>query len=75
MGASQVKGVDFSEEMLRGASQNCKDCNNIKFIHGDAYDTKLPDGEYDIILERALIHHLVDYSRSECTRNEWISIA
>jgi ubiquinone/menaquinone biosynthesis C-methylase UbiE len=63
MGASQVTGVDFSEEMLKGASQNCMDCKNVTFVQGDAYDTKLPEGGYDIILERALIHHLVDLNR------------
>ncbi|WP_169091364.1 class I SAM-dependent methyltransferase [Paenibacillus sp. PL91] len=63
MDASDVTGVDFSEEMLKGASQNCVDCDNVLFVLGDAYDTKLPDSKYDLILERALIHHLVDLNR------------
>lgn len=63
LGAAQVTGVDFSDEMLKGASQNCMDCENVRFVQGDAYDTKLPERTYDIILERALIHHLVDLEK------------
>lgn len=60
MGASHVIGVDFSEEMLRGAANNCKDIQNATFVKGDAYQTNLPANERDIVLERALIHHLSD---------------
>jgi len=60
MGASQVTGVDFSEEMLTAARNNCNDLQNATFIKGDAYETSLPAGKFDIVLERALIHHLKD---------------
>ncbi|PEL13606.1 class I SAM-dependent methyltransferase [Bacillus sp. AFS017336] len=58
LSVNQVTAVDFSEEMLKGAAENCKDYKNIKFSKGDAYDTKLPSSSYDVILERALVHHL-----------------
>ncbi|MFB7138987.1 class I SAM-dependent methyltransferase [Gottfriedia sp. NPDC056225] len=58
LNVNQVTAVDFSEEMLKGAVENCKDYNNIMFSKGDAYDTKLPSSSYDVILERALVHHL-----------------
>lgn len=60
IGALHVTGVDFSLEMIKGASQNCINYDNVLFVHGDAYDTKLPESKYDIVLERALIHHLDD---------------
>ncbi|MFC9712414.1 class I SAM-dependent methyltransferase [Paenibacillus sp. NPDC056933] len=60
MGAVQVTGVDFSEEMLKGASANCKSIPHITFLSGNAYDTQLPDHKFDLVLERALIHHLND---------------
>jgi ubiquinone/menaquinone biosynthesis C-methylase UbiE len=60
LGASQVTGVDFSEEMLKGASKNCKNLSNVTFMQGNAYNSRLPDNKFDIILERALIHHLND---------------
>lgn len=60
MGASHVIGVDFSEEMLKGATENCKNIDNVTFLQGDAYNTNLPANEFDIVLERALIHHLQD---------------
>lgn len=60
MGASHVMGVDFSEEMLKAAANNCKDIPNAAFLKGDAYQTNLPANEVDIVLERALIHHLND---------------
>ncbi|MFD0692472.1 class I SAM-dependent methyltransferase [Paenibacillus sp. GCM10027628] len=59
-GASHVTGVDFSAEMLKGASQNCSDVNNVSFVQGNAYGTGLPTGQLDVVLERALIHHLDD---------------
>ncbi|MFC7391433.1 class I SAM-dependent methyltransferase [Scopulibacillus cellulosilyticus] len=58
MGAESVIGIDFSKEMLEGAKENCIDYPNITFQIGNAIDTGLPDHSGDIILERALIHHL-----------------
>ncbi|MEE6451162.1 class I SAM-dependent methyltransferase [Gottfriedia acidiceleris] len=55
---NHVTAVDFSEEMLKGTAENCKDYGNISFSKGDAYDTKLPSSNYDVILARALVHHL-----------------
>ncbi|WP_102712797.1 class I SAM-dependent methyltransferase [Paenibacillus castaneae] len=60
MGASHVIGVDFSDEMLQGAANNCKNIQNAAFLQGDAYQSNLPANELDIVLERALIHHLDD---------------
>lgn len=60
MGAKHVTGIDFSEEMLKGAVENCKDCMNVSFLHGDAYFSGLSANESDIVLQRALIHHLDD---------------
>ncbi|AZN40972.1 class I SAM-dependent methyltransferase [Paenibacillus albus] len=64
MGAASVTGVDFSEEMLKGAIENCKDINHVSFLLGDAYHTNMPANRFDIVLERALIHHLNDLN--EC---------
>ncbi|PGL69630.1 class I SAM-dependent methyltransferase [Bacillus sp. AFS055030] len=55
---NHVTAVDFSEEMLKGAAKNCKDYSTISFHKGDAYHTKLPSSRYDVVLERALVHHL-----------------
>ncbi|PGS55375.1 class I SAM-dependent methyltransferase [Bacillus sp. AFS041924] len=60
LSVNHVTAVDFSEEMLKGATENCKDFKNISFSKGDAYNTKLPTSNYDVILERALVHHLED---------------
>jgi len=58
MGAGHVIGVDFSEEMLKGAAANCQHMGNVAFHQGDAYHTALLSKSLDIVLERALIHHL-----------------
>ncbi len=58
MGAAHVTGVDFSEAALAGARENCRAYTNIDFVAADAAKTGLPSGQYDVILERALIHHL-----------------
>jgi ubiquinone/menaquinone biosynthesis C-methylase UbiE len=60
LGAARVTGVDFSAEMLRGAAQNCRGLANVTFAQGDAYATGLAGEQFDLILERALIHHLRD---------------
>ncbi|MFD3257553.1 class I SAM-dependent methyltransferase [Paenibacillus lentus] len=60
MGASHVIGVDFSDEMLKGAANNCKSIQNVTFLQGHAYESSLHTNDIDIILERALIHHLND---------------
>ncbi|MET3695891.1 ubiquinone/menaquinone biosynthesis C-methylase UbiE [Bacillus oleivorans] len=60
MGAGKVTGIDFSEQMIAGAKENSKDCPKVSFVIGNALDTKLPDCHYDIVIERALIHHIDD---------------
>jgi ubiquinone/menaquinone biosynthesis C-methylase UbiE len=58
MGAVHVTGIDYSVEGLKGAQQNCSGYSTIDFMVGNALNTGLSDAQADIILERALIHHL-----------------
>lgn len=53
-----VTGVDSSEVMLEAAAENCQGKEGIHFHHGDAQETGLDSASCDLILERALIHHL-----------------
>jgi ubiquinone/menaquinone biosynthesis C-methylase UbiE len=66
MGAATVTGIDFSHEMLQGARENCQGYNSIQFIIGNALHTGLPANQYDVILERALIHHLSKKDLEAC---------
>lgn len=59
-GATHVTAMDFSAEMLKGAKENCKDLDNITFVQGSALETNLNEQQFDILLERALIHHITD---------------
>lgn len=59
-GAEQVIAMDYSAEMLKGTKAYCKDLDNITFIQGNALETNLSEGEIDVLLERALIHHITD---------------
>lgn len=52
--------MDFSSEMLKGAKEYCNGLDNITFIQGSALETNLEAETIDILLERALIHHIVD---------------
>lgn len=58
LGAAHVTGIDSSETMLEGANEFIGDQERISFAEGNA--TKLPveDESADVVLERALIHHL-----------------
>lgn len=60
MGVPFVTGVDFSEAMITGAKENCKDYKNIEFKYGTAFDSGLGSNSFNLLLERALIHHIED---------------
>ncbi len=60
MGAKNVVGLDFSKEILQAAKENCSGFPNISFIHGDAHSIPYPDETFDIVISRAVIHHLQD---------------
>lgn len=62
IGAANVVGVDFSQQMVLAATERNKGRSNISFQRGDAIATGLPSESVDIVFERALIHHLTDYS-------------
>lgn len=61
IGAAEVVGVDFSEQMVQAATEKNSGRPNISFRKGEAVSTGLPSGSVDIVFERALIHHLADY--------------
>src|SRR5579884_4063864 len=58
MGAAEVTGVDFSLEMLKSAGEQSQNYPNVLFKLGNALQTGLPSEQYDIVLERAVTHHL-----------------
>ncbi|MGY0691845.1 class I SAM-dependent methyltransferase [Virgibacillus sp. FSP13] len=60
IGIPFITGIDFSKAMLNGAKQNCSLYKQINLKLGDAYCSGLPDDDADLVLERALIHHLDD---------------
>lgn len=58
LGASSVVGIDFSEAMLQGAAEHCTEYGQIRLAQGTADRTGLPDDSVELVLERALIHHV-----------------
>lgn len=58
LGATSVVGVDFSQAILRGASERCRDHPGLSWQLADATATGLPDACADIVFQRALLHHL-----------------
>jgi ubiquinone/menaquinone biosynthesis C-methylase UbiE len=58
LGAAEVTGVDFSEVMIEGAASYCAGLSNVRFQRGHALQTGFPDASFDVVLARALIHHL-----------------
>lgn len=60
MGAVFVHGIDFSAQMVADASARAKSLNltNVVFLQADASNTGLPEHSMDLVLQRALIHHL-----------------
>lgn len=66
LGAAEVTGVDFSMEMLKSAGEQCQRYTNVLFKLGDALQTGLPSEAYDIVLERAVTHHLKQSDLPRC---------
>ncbi|MFP7478270.1 class I SAM-dependent methyltransferase [Terribacillus saccharophilus] len=58
IGIPFVTGVDSSEVMLEAAAENSRGQEGIHFHKGNAQETDLKSSCSDLILERALIHHL-----------------
>lgn len=60
MGAAHVTGIDFSAQMIQDARKRAAalGVTNVTFEQGDATRTGFPDGSVDLVLQRALIHHL-----------------
>lgn len=61
IGAAEVVGVDFSEQMIRAATEKNAGRANVSFRKGNAVSTGLPAESADVVFERALIHHLTDH--------------
>ncbi|NOU95360.1 methyltransferase domain-containing protein [Paenibacillus sp. LMG 31456] len=66
LGTAEVTGIDFSQAMLDGAAVYCSGIENIHFHQGHALQTGLADGGFDVVLERALIHHLSADQLTDC---------
>ncbi|MGG1399916.1 class I SAM-dependent methyltransferase [Bacillus salipaludis] len=66
LGALKVIGVDISENMIAGARENCREDPQISFQVGTASESNLPGRTADVLLERALIHHLKNHQLREC---------
>ena len=60
LGAAAVIGVDFSPVMAGTAERAAADLANITIHTGRAEATGLDGGSFDIVFERALVHHLPD---------------
>jgi len=61
IGAGDIVGIDFSEEMVAAAREQAGGLDRIAFRQGDATATGLPSASVDIVFQRALVHHLKSY--------------
>ncbi len=66
LGAARVTGVDFSQVMVETATKQADGRAGLSFRVGAADDTGAPSRSADAVFERALIHHLADYT--DCFR-------
>ena len=66
MGAAHVTGIDFSQAEITSAQERFQSISNITFMVGNAFSTGLQSAQYDIVLERALIHHLQQEDLVRC---------
>jgi ubiquinone/menaquinone biosynthesis C-methylase UbiE len=73
--ASSVVGVDYSQTMLDGAAEHCRDVPGITFQLGDATATGLARQSMDVVLQRALIHHLGEDALKKCLQEAFEVLA
>jgi ubiquinone/menaquinone biosynthesis C-methylase UbiE len=66
MGANHITCIDSSEVMLSDAQSKLKAHHNINYVLADALHTTVEDKQFDVILERALIHHLNQEDLAAC---------
>ncbi len=66
MGATHITCIDSSEIMLSDAQSKLKAHNNTTYVAADALHTTVEDKQFDVILERALIHHLNQEDLTAC---------
>jgi ubiquinone/menaquinone biosynthesis C-methylase UbiE len=59
-----VLGIDSSQLSLDSARQYCAGLPNVGFLRTDAEALAVPDGVFDNVVERALIHHFVSLDRN-----------
>ncbi|WP_445263282.1 class I SAM-dependent methyltransferase [Pseudokineococcus sp. 5B2Z-1] len=62
LGARSVTGVDSSTPILDQARADHGHLTGLRFHHADATSTGLPDASADLVLARALVHHLLDHA-------------
>ncbi|GAB3529370.1 class I SAM-dependent methyltransferase [Arthrobacter monumenti] len=60
LGAELVTGIDSSQQMIDDALARADEYPNLHFAVGDAADTGLPTASFDLVFQRALVHHLQD---------------
>lgn len=58
MGALRITCIDSSDIMLSDAQSKLKAHHNIDYVTADALHTTVEDKQFDVVLERALIHHV-----------------
>jgi ubiquinone/menaquinone biosynthesis C-methylase UbiE len=58
MGATHITCIDSSEIMISDAQSKLKAHHNINYIQADALNTTVEEKQFDVVLERALIHHI-----------------
>ncbi|WP_079480318.1 methyltransferase domain-containing protein [Halobacillus salinus] len=60
LGSRVVYGIDQSEVSLSDGEKTCRELSQVFFQKGQAYATGLEENSFDLVLERALVHHLDD---------------
>ncbi|MCD5323206.1 MULTISPECIES: class I SAM-dependent methyltransferase [Pontibacillus] len=59
LGVGSVTGIDYSHSMIKGASEKGNyNEQALQFVQGKATETGENTNSFDLVIERALIHHL-----------------
>ncbi len=59
----RVVGQDIDPSMVKQAKKKTKELANISVLQGDCTEMSHPDGQFDIVIESLLLHHLSDQNK------------
>ena len=64
LGPEEYVGIDLDPRMIRRAIKRASTLPNASFIEGDVASLEFPDGNFDLIVNFAVLHHVPNWPKA-----------